>query len=76
MESLRWENKMIELVICNHIRNGYIVVLPKSMNVQILPKYSKGVVSSPSELNPNDKIKFVGWVSASSEDRSLWRDYL
>lgn len=67
---------MIELVICNHIRNGYKVVLPKNMCIKVLPKYTNGIVSNPSELKPNDKIKFVGWVSASSEDRSLWRDYL
>jgi len=67
---------MIELVICNHIRNGYKVVLPQGLNVRILPKYTKWIVSNPSELDPNDKIKFVGWVSASKEDRSLWRVYL
>jgi len=67
---------MIELVICNHIRNGYKVVLPKNMNVKILPKYSKGIIYNPSELRDNHKIKFVGWGSASKEDRSLWRDYL
>ena len=67
---------MIELVICKHIRNGYKVVLPKNMNVKVLPKYNKEIVSKPSDLKPNDKVKFVGWVSASKEDRSLWRDYL
>ena len=67
---------MIELVICKHIRNGYKVVLPKNMTVKVLPKYTKGIVSNPSELKPNDKIKFVGWVSASKDDRSLWRNYL
>jgi len=67
---------MIELVICNHINNGYKVVLPKNMSVKVLPKYNKGIVSSPSDLKPNDKIKFVGWVTASNDDRSLWRDYL
>lgn len=67
---------MIELVICNHIRSGYKVILPKDLKVKLLPKYTKGIVSSPSQLKPTDKIKFVGWVSASKEDRSLWRDYL
>lgn len=67
---------MIELVICKHIRNGYKVVLPTGLNVRVLPKYAKGIVSNPSELNPNDKIKFVAWVSASKEDRSIWRVYL
>jgi hypothetical protein len=67
---------MIELVICKHIRDGYKVVLPKNMKVKILAKYSKGIVSSPSELKPNDKIKFVGWVTSSNEDRSLWRHFL
>ena len=67
---------MIELVICNHINNGYKVVLPKNTTVRLTPKYNRGIVSNPSELTPKDKIKFVGWVSATDEDRSLWRDYL
>jgi hypothetical protein len=67
---------MIELVICNHIRNGYKVVLPKNLSVKLLPKYAKSIVYNPSELSPQDKIKFIGWVSASDGDRSLWRSYL
>ena len=67
---------MIELVICKHIRNGYKVVLPKNTMVRLPPKYNKEILSNPNEMKFGDKIKFVGWVSATNEDRSLWRSYL
>lgn len=67
---------MIELVICNHINNGYKVVLPKTCKVQVTTKYMSSIYSTPSEVKEGDKLKFIGWVSASDEDRSLWKAYL
>lgn len=67
---------MIELVICEKINKGYKVVLPKNVSVRLPSKYAKHIYSSPSEVMPNDKIEFIGWVSANEEDRSLWRKYL
>jgi hypothetical protein len=67
---------MVELVICEHIRNGYKVVLPKNMSVRLLTKYNQGILKLPSDIKKGDKLKFVGWVNATDEDRSLWRDHL
>tara|TARA_B100000900_G_C20494684_1_gene681081 strand:+ start:277 stop:480 length:204 start_codon:yes stop_codon:yes gene_type:complete len=67
---------MIELVICEHIRNGYKVVVPKNTHLKLLTKYAPSIYRSPSDVKPNDKLKFVGWVSATDEDRNMWRSYL
>ena len=67
---------MIELVICEKINNGYKVVLPKNMSVRLPTKYVKSIYTNPSEVKPNDKLEFIGWVTANDEDRSLWRKYL
>ena len=67
---------MVELVICNHIRNGYKVVLPKNMRYQVPPKYSSSIYKSPSQVKGGDKLKFIGWVSANDEDRMLWKKFL
>ena len=67
---------MIELVICNHIRNGYKVVLPKNVKYQVSSKYSSSIYKYPSEVKDGDKLKFIGWVSANDEDRMVWKKYL
>lgn len=67
---------MIELVICEYIRNGYKVVVPKNTHLKLLTKYASSIYKSPSDVKPNDKLKFVGWVSATEEDRIMWRAYL
>jgi len=67
---------MIELVVCEHIRKGYKVVVPKNIHLKIITKYASSIYKSPSEVKPNDKLKFVGWFSANDGDRNLWRDHL
>lgn len=67
---------MIELVICNHIRNGYKVVLPKNLIYRVSAQYGRSIYKYPSEVNPGDKLKFIGWVSANDEDRLVWKNYL
>ena len=67
---------MIELVIYDKINKGYKVVLPKNMNVRLPSKYAKHIYTNPDEVKPNDKLEFIGWVSASNDDRSLWKKYL
>lgn len=67
---------MLELLIVEQINKGYKVVLPKNVSVRLLPKYEKSVYTNPSEVKPNDKLKFVEWVVAKEEDRSLWKSYL
>tara|TARA_Y100001970_G_scaffold265455_1_gene353039 strand:+ start:2537 stop:2746 length:210 start_codon:yes stop_codon:yes gene_type:complete len=67
---------MIELVVCEYIRKGYKIVVPKNTHLKILTKYASSIYKSPSDVKPNDKLKFVGWFSASEEDRKLWRSHL
>ncbi len=67
---------MLELVVCQHIRNGYKVVLPKSHSVRVSSKYQSSIYQSPSEVKEGDKLKFVGWVKASNEDRNAWMNHL
>ena len=67
---------MIELVICRKINEGYKVIIPQNMSVRLPTKYMRHIYKSPSEVKPNDKLEFIGWVSANDDDRSLWRKYL
>lgn len=67
---------MIELVICEEIRKGYKVVVPKNTNVKVSASYSSCVYTSPRQVSPSDKLIFINWMKASEEDRSLWRNYL
>jgi hypothetical protein len=67
---------MLELSICEQINKGYKVVLPKNTTVRLLSKYSESIYKSPSQVKKGDRLKFVNWVSASSEDRRLWKHYL
>lgn len=67
---------MLELLICSQIRNGYKVVIPNSQKVNLLPKYRKCIYTNPSQVKPNDKIKFIGWAIASETERESWKRYL
>lgn len=67
---------MLELVVCQHIRNGYKVVLPINKKVRVASKYARSIYRSPSQVQEGDKLKFIGWVSASTDDRNLWKSYL
>ena len=67
---------MLELVVCQHIRNGYKVVLPSSKKVRVASKYARSIYTSPSQVQEGDKLKFIGWVSANNDDRTLWKKYL
>lgn len=67
---------MLELLICSEIRNGYKVVIPKNQKVNLLLKYRKCTYTSPSQVKPNDKIKFIGWANATEEEREYWKGYV
>ena len=67
---------MLELVVCKLIDEGYKVVIPKNVNLRILKKYAVNVYTHPSEVKEGDNLKFVSWISASDEDRRVWRGHL
>ena len=67
---------MIELLVCDEIIKGYKVVVPKNKNLRIASKYLKSVYTNPSQVKSRDRLKFIGWVYATQEERKLWKDYL
>jgi hypothetical protein len=67
---------MLELLICDVIRKGYKVVIPKNQNLRLAPKYMDSVYTNPSQVRSGDKLKFIGWTSANEKDRNLWKEYL
>jgi hypothetical protein len=67
---------MLELVVCEKIRQGYKVVLSKKTNVRVATKYTSSIYTHPSQVKPKDQLEFIGWVGATEEERSLWESYL
>jgi hypothetical protein len=67
---------MLELLICSQIRDGYKVVIPKAQKVNLISKYRKCLYTNPSQVKPNDKLKFIGWANATESERESWKHYL
>jgi hypothetical protein len=67
---------MLELLVCDVIRSGYKVVIPKNQKVNLLSKYRGSVYTNPNQVKPHDKLKFVSWATATEEERMTWRGYL